>query len=270
MSDIQTEQTEAITTPEAEASPEQTTWEASQFSEGFTGKPADPVEIDEPKITMANLTEEQLQSMLAKLDGIDSLRNELHSTRDRLNGKFGEFNQALKESKKSSAVKFSADQFKKIGIEYPDLAGLLAEDLSGLWPAQSEAESKPTESSDNIRQEYESKLAQVKVETQQSIAKLTMDFKRPTWAEDVVSADFIKFKEQLTPDARAEFDSSWDPAYVAGTLAKFDEWKAKTLVKNTPNTERLKSNIQPRGTTPDHSPSDADAFRQGFQSIRGK
>lgn len=258
---------EAVITPEQQ-------WEQSQFSAGFTGQPADSPEPEEPKVTMASLTEEQLQGMLAKISEVDALRSELHSTRDGLFGKFGELNRTVKEAKKAPAtVKFSADQFKKLGQEYPELAQSLAEDLSGLWPTVDETEIAREDKTINAPADPEALRQEFDLKLERSVAKITMDFKRPGWLEDIQSQEFSNFKGEMSPADRSEFDASWDPTYVAGTLEKFDKWKEKnnsTLEKNTQISDRLKNNIQPRGTTPDHTPSDVDAFSAGFRAVRGK
>lgn len=280
----------------SETNAEQITEEQAQaaFEAGFTGQaidetpPANPEPSAEPAkseespvpteppaekpAVLAGMTEDEVKALLVKASQFDDLKTELHRTRDQLNGKFGEINRNIQQLQQPAqrsqeqtptgvpaGARFTADQFKRVAQEYgPEVAEAFAADLN---EAMSVTPGQPVD--------IDAKLAPMLTTVEQTVEEKLLDMRRSDWRTVISTDDFALFKsQQLTPEERTEFDTSWSSAHIAGVIAKFDAWK-DTLSKRTTKNQRLEQAVQPRGTQTDHTPSDADAFEAGFRAVRG-
>lgn len=266
------------------------------FEAGFTGKPlkdagpANPEVPDtttetetetgsedqppaDPPAVLAGLSEDQIKVLLAKASEVDSLKEELTTTRDKLFGRFGELNrtiQQLQDAKPdqqpaatAAGTRITADKLKRLSEEYPEIAEILAEDLSDVLSAPA-----PQEPVD-IDARLKSHADEVSHTVNERLADQMMTYLRRDWREVIASPEFALYRSQeMKPEDGEQFDTSWDPFYIDGEIKKFDEWKGKQN-KQAEKTSRLENAVQPRGTTTDHAPSDTDAFEAGFRAVRG-
>jgi hypothetical protein len=272
----------------------------ADLEEGFSGKAAaaaipDAKPTEDVKVEggsdvvteeqqFAGMSDSQLRALLAKASEVDSLKEELVDTRNRIHGRFGEVTAKLNELFKQQQTatpaggKFTADKFKRLSQEYPEIAEAMASDLSDTFAAGStesavDIDNKLNQVVNFMRSEYDQKL----VAHDQESETRRMDKYRKTWREDLSTPDFTLFKSQLPQEERQAFDASWDADEINDTFKKYDAWKERSVKKSTDlqtqqaaKTKRLEQAIQPRGTSTDHSPSDADALEAGFQSVRGR
>lgn len=244
----------------------------------------DPTETVEEQPQFAGMSADKLRALLAKASEYDSLKEELVDTRNRIHGRFGEvtakLNELLKQQQTAApaGAKFTADKFKRLSQEFPEIAEAIAGDLSDTFATDSTAsaediDNKLKQAVNFMRSEYEQKL----VERDQKLETRRMDKYRKTWWDELSTPDFTLFKAQLPQEERQAFDASWDADEIHDTFKKFDEWKDKSVKKTTDQqaqqaakTKRLEQAIQPRGRSPDHSPSDEAALEAGFNAVRGK
>lgn len=272
--------------------------DAAQFEAGFSGTTAEAVApevkteqaedtkteavVAEEQHQFAGMSTDQLRALLAKASEVDNLKEELVDTRNRIHGRFGEVTSKLNELLKQqqtvtpAGAKFTAEKFKRLSQEYPEIAEAMASDLSETFAIGSTASAADLDTKLNqvvnfMRSEYEERLAAHDRDSETR----RMDKYRKTWREDLSTPDFALFKSQLPPEERQSFEASWDADEIHGVFKKYDEWKDRSVKKITDaqaqqaaKTKRLEQAIQPRGQSTDHSPSDADAFEAGFNARR--
>lgn len=260
----------------------------AEFTAGFDGTTAEAVKPEvkpEPEVTpevtpepeeeVAGVPQTELRALLAKAAEVDALKEELIDTRNRIHGRFGEvtakLNELLKQNQTAPAgAKFTAEKFKRLSKEYPEIAEAIAGDLSETFAATPEPvdiDNKLNQAVNFMRSEYEQRLAAF----EQDSETRRMDKYRKTWREDLATPDFSLFKSQLPPEERQSFDASWDADEINGVFKKYDAWKDGLVKKKTDQADkkkRLEQAIQPRGQTTDHTPSDEDAFEAGFNARR--
>lgn len=271
----------------------------AQFEAGFSGTTAEAVAPEvktepaenavetarvsaEEQPHFAGLSAEHLRGLLAKASKVDALESELIDTRNRFHGRFGEvtakLNELLKQQKTitPAGAKFTADKFKRLSQEYPEIAEAMASDLSETFATGS------TEDAADLDQKINNAVnhalfvnEQERITRYKKSETLRMNQFRNGWWEEKDAPDFTLFKSQLPPEERQSFDSSWDADEIHGVFKKYDEWKDRSAKKLTDTqtqqaakTKRLEQAIQPRGQSTDHSPSDADAFEAGFNARR--
>jgi len=233
-------------------------------------------ESEPAPVLMGGLDETALKNLLAKAAKVDSIESEQIATRDRLYGKIGELNRAIQELKqqqqtpaKPAGVKLSANQFKRLSQDYPDLAEAIAEDFAELNVSSGEKD-QPVDIEALITPRLEAIQQQIKAESEQQMELRLMSYMRPSWRDDVQSQDFTLFKSQLSPDVSKKFDESWDATYINDILSQYDAWKDKANTPRQDKSKRLEQAIQPRSTVADHTPSDIDQFEAGFKSVNGR
>lgn len=271
----------------------------AQFEAGFSGTAAaavapevktEPIENVDPTKTvvaeeqpqLAGMSTGQIRELLAKASEVDSLKEELVDTRNRFHGRFGEVNAKLNELLKQqqavtpAGAKFTADKFKRLSQEYPEIAEAIAGDLSDNFSAGAGESAIDIDAKLNQAVSYAVNASEQKmIAREQDKETLRMNKYRKTWREDMGTSDFTLFKSQLPQQERQTFDASWDADEINDTFKKYDAWKEQSVKKSTAQQEqqaakktRLEQAIQPRGQSTDHSPSDADAFEAGFNARR--
>ena len=262
----------------------------ADFKAGFTGEdPAKTDDVEKPasvavesesqdtaqvadaepaKSVMAVLTEDHIKTLLAKASKVDALEQELISTRDRLFGRYGEVQRTLQEMKQAQApsnggAKLPAINLKRLSAEYPEIAEILAEDLSSAFPASTATEAP---SIDDVMNAVDKR-----------IELRAMNAMRKDWRDVIKTDDFTLFKSQLPVAEQEQFEDSWDANYINDVITKYDAWKegatkqaSASTQKTTEKQNRLERAIQPRGTTTtNRSLSEEDEFEAGFKSVRG-
>ena len=132
---IETETTE-VATPETEIVEEQTVDVApdddAAFLAGFNGEetaPADPE--PEPPPTMFGFTEDQFKDLFAKAQEVDRLKER----EAKVFGTLGSLKQTLdnlRQQQPQATAKVTKESLKRLSAEFPEMAEMLADDLSGL------------------------------------------------------------------------------------------------------------------------------------------
>jgi len=245
------EQTEAPVA-QAEASTDD-----ADFQAGFDS--ANGIETPEPEpapepVRFAGYTEEELKKKLEKIEALEQRESKVF-------GSLGSLKQSIESLKNAPQAQpqlaMTPDKFKRLSSEFPEIAALLADDLSEMSvsapPVQLEEQIKT--SVDQTAKAFEQKL-------------LTVQHR--DWKQVVQSQEFVGWKETLPPEVKAELDASWDAEFIGEKLSEFKEWKAKAVQSKQTNKQRLESSITPRGSSGVKlHQSESDAFAAGFKSVRG-
>jgi hypothetical protein len=217
----------------------------------------------------------QVKELLAKAAEVDNLRAELAHTRDRLFGHLGEVKktmQELRQQQPQGGVKLSAASLKRLSGEYPELAELLAQDLSEL-PVSGGATPRAFDPS-QLDPIFDQRLKQHQEVMQRQQEARWLDMLHPNWREVAASPDFKLWKQSLEPDVQKELDNSWDAAFLAQGFGAFENWRnqqaERTRTASESRKQRLTQAITPTGVPSQSSTADdLDAFMSGFNAVRG-
>ena len=259
-----TTQDPAPSAPEAPEDPAPA--EADTESEG---------EIVDEIIPQLGLPASKVKEMLAKATDVDRLQQEYTQHRDRLYGMVGSLKQELQKVASQPAqggVRLSPEAFKRLRGEYPELAELLAQDLSEAMTSQSAP--APTQAPAFDPSSLEQILAQreqaiVEQMNRQYEAKL-LSMAHPDWRDVAQSTEFKLWKDMLPEDAKVMLDSSWDATVLAQGLNQFKRWREEQSARPVQKKNRLERAVQPTGipATADTA-TEYDAFLEGFKAMRG-
>ena len=220
---------------------EQTTTPAAE------SKPADESR-DEPKEEpaapkYAQITEDQLTDLMAKVSQIDEGKRQI----DTLSGHLGGMKQVV-ESLKQQRKSLSAGQLKRVTAEYPELAEALQSDLSEMGGVD------PAEMERRVDSVVEARVSAKAVEFETKLLR----FYHRDWAEVAASNEFSTWKSTLPESERSKLDTSNDAEYIADKLTEFKTAKAagdkasadaaaKAQSLNN-RQKRLEAAVPPRGT----------------------
>lgn len=247
------EQEQIIMTPEDEAA------EEAAFEAGFAGTDVDetppPAEVaatpDEivatPEPESPAAEEPPQPEFISKAqfeETFSALRAEHQKTIDKMFGRLGDVQHKLEQARKESAG-ISPKARERLTKEFPEFAEILFADMPEepepgtqvrILPSTPAPISGPGPDVVKTQQAYERKL-------------LTKD--HADWELVVNSQEFDAFKSSvLTPEQRAELDSSWDAELIGGRLSEFKAWHAAQIkVKEAEEAKknRLTSAVTPKG-----------------------
>lgn len=270
---------------------------ASVFGESPAPQAADtdPVEVDEPVQAAGEegdpvddpeaedeLSEDEKDRLHLK-DLLDSLpqlneKTELATSQIRhLQGKLGEVNRLLLEIKSREAksgqqepIKLSKDTFKKLSAEYPELAEMLASDLSGL---QLPAGNQPLpDLAPLIEEQVSARLTAALEERDKATEVRLLTREHKNW-RDVVVTDGFKGWLSTRPEDAQKFYQVWDADYLGDVISEYKEFvksQAKTSQKTdtavSERNERLARAIPPR-TTKTVKPVGLLTVEDGFNAV---
>lgn len=241
--------------------------EDAAFQEGFAEVRADPSAEPEPPKLFAGYTEEQLRDFVGKAQEIDEMRKR----EAKVFGTLGSLKQGMdalrnqhRQQPQATALHLDASKFTRLQEQFPELADMLSQDLSdalkghgGGGSADSQAmERMVDERLDRTSKGYETKLLSVM---------------HPDWRKVAQAPEFQAWTAQQAPDVQQVVRDGWDAIAVGEALSAYKQWNNKAVQAKQSRQSRLESGMTPRGNT-QMAPamSEADAFEQGFRSVRGK
>lgn len=274
--------------------------EADAFEAGFAEAsgaevvpPTEPKPAEAPVVEQASepeqeevipefgLTPSAIRARLAKVDEVDRLRQEMQQLtmhRDRQYGVIGEMKQRMQQLQEMKpaqpSVRLTAGNLKRLQGEYPELAELLAQDLS---EAVSLGGAAPSVGMDS--QQIERMLAQRTAEverraqdgTMKQVQELLLARDHPDWKAVAASSDFSLWKANLDPRERTMLDSSWDSSVISSAISAFKGWRDKQTERVSSKKQRLERAIQPNGVYANSDTAgEADAFMAGFNAVRSQ
>lgn len=243
--------------------------------EGDQAAEAPPATVDaaveEARVLVAGLTEEQLQALLAKLPKVDELEQSTNNSVRQIHGKFGELQRTINELKSGSGgqpIRLTPESLGRMNKEFPEMAQMLADDLSEVLRAPGNAPGFDAASMEPIVQERVA--AGVQQVSQQMEGKLLSMVHRD-WPTIVSGNDFKVWAQTLDPQTQVALDNSWDAMWLGDKISEFKQWQQRTRAKQESNKQRLEAAILPQGVnvaTP--ALTDDAAFEAGFKAVRGK
>ena len=249
---------ETVQTPVEDVPAEAPSAEEQQaFTDGFDTA----IGIEEPETPpehrIAGYTEEELR---AKLELAAEVAEKFKQRDEKIFGTIGGLKQQFEELRarapSSPGVSITRDRLKRLGSEFPELADMLAEDLSEVTvqgPVVNTGADEFKTALDNTSKAYEAKL-------------LTVMHK--DWRTVVASPEFSEWKNALPENERTELDASWDALFIGEKVAAFKASRVADEEAKRKKAQRLEAAITPRGTTGATSQSDNDAFVAGFKAAR--
>lgn len=256
---------------EAEAAPVES--DDAAFLAGFnaaTGKEGEtpqPKQQPEPpaKELIAGMTEDQVKELLHKATEVDKLREQ----QSKVFGTLGAMRQAIEQLRQRptpQAVQVTQEKLKRLSEAFPEMAKLLAEDLSEAL--QGGVPATPGVDPLQFEQLVESKLQQrLEAEKRQLEAKV-LSAMHPDWRQVAQSPDFQQWKSGLEPEVLAQLDQSWDAEFIGQKLSEFKAWKAKQAQSQQTKVKRLEAAVTPKSNPKPPVMTDDDAFMAGFNSVR--
>ena len=243
-------------------------------------KAADVVEeaveetTDEDEI--AGLPVSKVREYLADVAEMKRQLAESEQHRDRLYGSLGSLKQQLQElaSKPQQAsaggVKLTAATFKRLSGEYPELANLLAEDLSETVFDNGGAQPAPAFDAAQLEPMLTQRDAALAERLSRQYEAKLLSLAHPDWKATASSTEFKLWKDMQEPEVRQTLENSWDAQVLGEGLQAFKDWRAQQQAKTVSKKQRLERAIQPSGVpATSDTATEYDAFIQGFKQARG-
>lgn len=241
------------------------------------------------------LTRAQLEDIQAKFARLDTLENELATTRDKFNGRIGNVQQSMTQAidavkaQLAGGQKMSAIQLKHLEAEYPDLAKLLAQDFgasstaapdtTGAAPApaagdESASGAQPGAQSapDPLQDPRVVEQLERAEKAAQAAHMVAVSTKHPDWRDLTKTPEFALWRSQLNPDAQHKLANTWDSEELIPAFDAYKDWKAKRDDANKQRDNRL-ANAMPAtsgSATGASAPQDEEAaMLAGYKAARG-
>lgn len=249
---------------------------APSGGEGADDKaPTDNGEGSEPnaddEIVFEGLTRSQLKAAIVAATEVPELRKEIARVNDRAFGKIGEVLENVKKLTEggltAKARKITKENLAKTMAEYPEIAELLAEDLSGIV-LQAEA---PAPAKDEAPLELDAR------EKARERAILTAAHR--DWRALRDTEDFKLWKSTLPQEAVNVLNTTYDAETLIEAFDDFKAWRDKAAqakrdaeaAASKAKTHRLAAASVPKGSpAPSEAPPDEDAaLEAGWKAAGG-
>ena len=255
--------------------------EEAAFSAGFAeGRGEEPPQEAEPKTEeqpepaaeepakepalIAGLTEEQVKTLLLKANDVDKLAQQI----DKAFGKYGELHRTLMQlQQQKSSLSLTPDKLKRLNAEFPEIASMLAEDLSEAIGSNVGSGVDFTEAKKQLDEELQS----FKTHLEQESARVMLKRSHRDWQDVIKSPDFGLWVGNVLPKEEAEqLQTSWDAEFISDKLDEFKAWRLKAAESSEKKQKRLEAAVPPRGdrTGPSTAQSEEEAFLSGFKAKR--
>lgn len=250
----------------AEARGDESPTEPEQVAEEHVEEPvveAEPVPEQPQESLIAGLTEEQVKNLLLKAGQVDELSGQLRKAF----GRMGEFNNEIQQLRQRGGVKLSADKFKRLGEQYPELAEALAEDLSGALEAPS---SGPAFDINGFSNAVEQRLSAQQATLNQEIEKRLLTRAHRDWADVVRSNDFQLWAANVLPkEDSTKLAETWDADFISDKLDEFKSFREQSTKTQQSKQKRLEAAVAPKGGAPTQAiQTEEEAFAKAFNKQR--
>jgi hypothetical protein len=230
------------------------------FNEAVTGEVSTPEPEPEPEpepVRIAGYTEDELKELLAKAQEVDRLKER----EAKIWGTLGSMKQAIESRANSATPKVTKESFKRLSSEFPEMAEMLADDLSQISMPSGGFDPSSVEKVIEERLDRERKVNETKI----------LSVMHPDWQQVVRDESFATWKETLSDEAKQVLNDGWDAILIGEGLSAFKEWKSKTTQTAASKRQRLESAIAPKTVIRSAPVQTAeDAFTAGFNSVRGR
>jgi hypothetical protein len=206
---------------------------------------------------------DKLAALVAKMPKLDELENMTQAEIRKVHGKIGEINRAVQELQKNqgntAAVKLAGVKLTRLAEEYPELANVLAQDLS-----ESGAEGGTTQPTVNVAEE----VAKVREDLSKEMQANLLTIQHRDWHQVIKSPEFADWKQTLPEADRTEIDNSWNAMYLGEKLTAFKAWHTERQTGASQRRQRMERATTPRGSTASVKPlpmSEEDGFNAAFR-----
>ena len=260
---------------EGHEEPEATEQEVQEAFEAGMSKAANPhdgveAEPQVPQKVLLGYTEEELKAILDKAKEVDSVK-ELAATETRkLYGRLGEFQSELKKLREGTTagqpVKVTSDKLKRLHSEYPEIAEMLAEDLSSVVLSQVSTSADMSQ----VEQLVNTKLGEATRAYEMKLLKKD----HPDWEQVVKSTEFGTWLASKPKEEQYRIRLSDDSEVAGEAISEFKQYrKAQAPPATRGGNKRLEAAITPRGV-PSPSVGNSrpasyeDAFNAGMRKAR--
>lgn len=240
-------------------------------------EPAEPITPAEVKL-FAGLTEDQLQAALAR-------SGTLQTTVDKMAGRIGQIMQQIESLRSSPPTTQAAQQaldlkLEKLSAAFPELAGMLREDLQGLQGGG--AALAPAAPAGITQEQLDAalgqRLSEAQGKLQEQIETRVLTVMHPDWMAVIKSPQFALWRDNvLGPVSGKLLMESEDSAFISQNLSHFKEWRDKASAPPAAptlpasRTSRIANAVLPAGrTAPAGSGpiTEEDAFNAAFSKER--
>lgn len=227
-----------------------------------------PAEEAQPPVLIAGLTEDQLKAALLKVGQVDELNGQLRKAFGRMGELQGHIQQLQKSG--SGGVKLSADKLKRLSSEFPEMAQMIAEDLSEALGSGGGPAFDPSQ----VDQLVSERLTAAEEKIQKEMEKRWLTRQHKDWQQVVASDDFnLWVQNVLTEEEAEQFVNSWDAEYVSEKLSEFKRWNQQSIDAKRSKEEkqkRLESAVTPSGTRsePNATMTEDEAMDAAYRASR--
>lgn len=238
---------------------------------------------EEAKPETVTITAEQWQALQNKLSEIENFKQDASRRIDQSLGRYGELNRTIQQMQQQpkGGIALSKDKFKRLSNDFPELATLLAEDLSealGAAPAAPEQKAPPaTIDPEELQRKFDERLNEKLQELALNNEKRQLMRRHKDWEQVVQSADFNQWGSTLPQAEWESIRSSMDADTVASAIDRFKQAKSEAeaaakaaatkATKQQSASKRLEAAITPTGTAGSVPQlTERDLFLQGFRS----
>jgi hypothetical protein len=252
----------------AETEPAAPSEEDAAFEAGFataSGEEPEPEPAPLPELEIAGFTESQIKDLLTKVGEVDRLRE----AQAKAFGTLGSLKQsidALRSTPKPTAtqVKVTKESLKRLSEAFPEMAEMIAEDLSSALQGTGSA---PSFDPKQYEQMVEQRVSSMQQNMQRQMETKLLSVTHPDW-QTVVPTDEFKSWAMSLPDAeKRELATSWDSGFISRKLSEYKSWKDKTVAQSTASKRsRLEQAITPKGSVAPQTATEEDAFMAGFKA----
>lgn len=229
------------------------------------GEEAQPEES--PQVLIAGLTEDQLKAAILKAGQVDELNTQLRKAF----GRMGELQGHIQQLRQGGGgVKLTADKLKRLSSEFPEMAEMIAEDLSeALQGSGGGAAFDPAQMDQFVTE----RLTASETKIHQEMEKRWLTRQHKDWQTVVNSDDFGLWVQNVLPkEEAAALGNSWDAEFISDKLSEFKSWRdAGTPNRSKENKQkRLEAAVAPTGNRgePNATMSEDDAMEQAFRAAR--
>lgn len=203
--------------------------------------------------------------------------NEIARVRDTAAGRIGEVNhrmqQLLQQQRTAggSNVKLSATSMKRLSEEFPEMAEMLAEDLTealaGMGGGQPQIDPQV------IDQLVTEKTKAIEDNLTRGMEKYKLSMTHKDWQQVVQEDGFNQWLFGQPPDYQQRINNSWDAGEIADALSAYKATRpAKAAVQQQAQQrkQRFADAVTPtQATQTAPVPSTDDDFLAGFKAVRG-
>ena len=218
---------------------------------------------------LAGLKESEIKALLAKVGDLTEYREKTEKTLQQIFGKFGDIQRQITGSGQTLTKReINAEALKRMNAEYPELAGLLAEDLSGVLAGIPSA--GPQTSQEQVDAHVDRAVSERVTKAVDELNEQMLSRFHRDW-EDIAKSDDLKLWLGTQPqEYRGKFLESRNAAFISDGLDKFKAWREQGQGTRQKNQRRLEAAIPAKGGSPVGSTaiSDDAAFEQGFSRVR--